>query len=128
MKIDVRGSTVPISYALEEHIRRRLAFALRRFAGKVERVVVRLVDLNGPKGGPDKRCRISAQLMTHGPTVMVEATSADAYLSVSQAAARLDERVARTLARQRDWTAPSRHALRRWQRQPRAPEAPDESA
>jgi putative sigma-54 modulation protein len=112
MKIEIRGSTVPISEALEEHILRKLDFALRRFADRLDRVVVRLVDLNGPKGGIDKRCRIAARLMSPVPSVIVEATDADAYMAVSQAAARLEERVARTLSKQRDRADPSRHALR----------------
>jgi hypothetical protein len=49
MMIEIRGSTVPLSEALEEHTSRRLTFALRRFADRIERVVVRLIDLNGPK-------------------------------------------------------------------------------
>lgn len=101
MIIEVRGSTVPISEALEEHILRRLDFAMRKFDGRIERVVVRLVDLNGPKGGPDKRCRVEARLLSRSQSLVVEAIDADAYAAVSQAVARLDERVARTLSKQR---------------------------
>lgn len=102
MKIEVRTANVPVSEALESHILRRLEFALRRFAPRVDRVLVRIVDLNGPKGGPDKRCRIAARLASPAPSVIVEATDSDAYVAVSQAAARLDERVTRALARQRE--------------------------
>jgi putative sigma-54 modulation protein len=100
MRIDLRSSNVPISEALREHILRKLDFAIRRFARHVDRVVVRLVDVNGPRGGPDKRCRIIAHLAPTG-SVIVEAMDADAYAAASQAATRLDERVARALARQR---------------------------
>ncbi len=98
--IDLRSSNVPISLSLREHVSRRLDFAIRRFAQHVDRVIVRLVDLNGPKGGPDKRCRMLLYL--DGPeTVVVEATDSDAYAAVSQAAMRLDESVARALMRRR---------------------------
>lgn len=100
MIIDLRGSNVPISEALREHILRKLDFAIRRFASRVDRVVVRLVDVNGPKGGPDKRCRMIAHLSS-AESLVVEATDADAYAATSQAAARLDERVARALTRRR---------------------------
>lgn len=100
MMIDLRSANVPISEALREHIVRRLDFATRRFASRVSRIVVRLVDVNGPKGGADKRCRIIAYLEPTG-SVMIEATDADAYAAASQAATRLDERVARALARER---------------------------
>ncbi len=79
----------------------------------VVRIVVRLVDLNGPKGGVDKRCRIAAELSARVPGVLVEATDADAYVAVSQAAARLDERVTRALARRKGWPASTRAEVRR---------------
>ncbi len=100
MTIDVRSSNLPISEALREHIARRLDFAIRRFAGGISRVVVRLVDVNGPKGGSDKRCRIIAHFSTRG-SVMVEAIHEDVYAAASHAAIRLDERVSRALQRRR---------------------------
>ena len=100
MPIDLRSSNVAISVALREHVARRLSFALGRFTHRVERVTVRIVDLNGPRGGPDKRCRIVVRLMP-ARNILVEATDSDAYAAVSQAANRLDERVARELARER---------------------------
>jgi ribosome hibernation promoting factor len=97
-KFDLRSQHLPISEALREHIARRLDFALRRFARRVGGVVVRLVDLNGPKGGPDKRCRIVARLEP-AQSLVVEATDPDLYVAVSQAALRLDGRVARALTK-----------------------------
>jgi putative sigma-54 modulation protein len=113
MEIEVRASNVAVSEALETHILRRIDSALRRFAPRVARVVVRLVDLNGPKGGLDKRCRITAELCSPAPGMIVEATDADAYVAVSQAAARLDERVTRVLARRRSRSASTRAVVRR---------------
>jgi hypothetical protein len=37
-------------------LRERLKLALRRFSGEVTRVRVHLDDVNGPRGGQDKRC------------------------------------------------------------------------
>ena len=102
MNIEMRGSTLPISEALERHIARRLEFALRKFADKLGPVVVRLVDLNGPKGGIDKRCRIAARLASGAPSVVVESTDADVYAAISRAAARLADRVARARSMQTD--------------------------
>ena len=98
--LDLRSPNVPISVALREHVVRRLDFAVRRFAHRIARVVVRIVDVNGPRGGPDKRCRIVAHL-EGAQTALVEATDSDAYVAVSQAALRLDERVSRALTRRR---------------------------
>lgn len=107
MTIDLRSSNLPISEALREHIARRLDFAIRRFASRVSRVVVRLVDVNGPRGGSDKRCRIIAHFSSTG-SVIVEATDADIYVAASQAAIRLDESVARAIKRRRPRRASER--------------------
>lgn len=105
VSIELRSTNVPISVALREHVTRRLEFVMRRFSQRVRRVVVRIVDVNGPKGGPDKRCRIIARLEP-SRSVSVEATDSDAYAAVSQAALRLDERVARVLAKGRARVVP----------------------
>ncbi len=44
--------------------------ALSRFEGVVSRVKVRLVDVNGPKGGVDKHCRISTKFKTTGQIIV----------------------------------------------------------
>lgn len=83
------------------HEDRSTWLASRRFADRIDSVVVRLVDLNGPKGGRDKRCRMAARLSISAPNIVVEAIDADAYLAVSHAAARLDEQITRVVARSR---------------------------
>ncbi len=98
MKIDIRSSNVPVSEALSHHTRQRLGVALRSLGSHIDRVVVRLVDVNGPKGGPDKVCRMDVRLLPAG-RLLVEATDADAYVAISQAARRLEQSVARRLRR-----------------------------
>jgi ribosomal subunit interface protein len=104
MNIEVRTSNIPISEALQLHIRRKIDLALRRFEDRVEHVLVRLVDVNGPKGGSDKQCRIVARLPRSLPSVVVTATDGDPYVAVSRAVSRLQGRVARTHQR---WWSPA---------------------
>lgn len=98
MNIDIRTSTLPLSEALCTHIERKLAFAVGRFADRISAIHVRLCDLNGPRGGLDKRCRM---ILFAAPrqSIVVDATDADAYAAVGHAAMKLQERVARSLAR-----------------------------
>ena len=114
--IELRSWNVPLSEAMREHVVRRLGFALGRFAHRIERVVVRLVDINGPKGGVDKRCRIVVQL-TQARSVIVEAIDSDAYAAISQAAIRADETVARAITRRRTRPIACRHGGARLARQ-----------
>lgn len=49
---------------------------LSRFANRLTRVEVHLSDINGPKGGVDRRCAIEARPASHQPVaVNHEATS-----------------------------------------------------
>lgn len=96
MNIQIRGIGIPPTEALATHIERRIAFALSRFSAQIERVVVRFSDLNGPRGGSDKVCRVGFTVKGLGPDA-VEARDADLYLAVDQAAAKASRRVARML-------------------------------
>ena len=51
MRIDVQGLGFPLTAALLNHTERRLRFALTRTSDRISRVVVRLGDSNGPRGG-----------------------------------------------------------------------------
>ena len=101
MNIQIRSVGIPASEALTAHAERRLAFALSRFSSKIDRVVVRFSDLNGPKGGPDKVCQVGFTVNGLGPE-SVEAQDADLYCAVDLAAAKAGRRVARLLERTRD--------------------------
>jgi ribosome-associated translation inhibitor RaiA len=52
------SSNIQLSDELREYVDRRLGLALDRFAHRIERVQVRLEDVNGARGGVDKHCRI----------------------------------------------------------------------
>lgn len=96
MKLEVRTSNLQSSPSLEAHVVRKLEMSLRRFSARIERVLVRLADVNGPRGGADKRCRIAASL-SGGPSVIVEATHPNVYVAITHAAARLHAQVARVI-------------------------------
>lgn len=100
MKIDVRFHALQTSHALREHVGRRIHFRLSRFNGEVSSVLVRIGDVNGPKGGVDKRCQVTVR----GPTfssVTIEDLSADAYSAVDMALERAARAVGRGIERAR---------------------------
>ena len=63
-------------------------------------VDVYLTDVNGPKGGPDKRCRVVAHLPT-GP-VVVRRAGRDPVAAVTAAAVRCRRLIRSRLRRRRD--------------------------
>ena len=58
MTIDIRFRGLANSEFLRAHIVRRIHFQLRRLGKALGAVVVRLSDVNGPRGGVDKRCQV----------------------------------------------------------------------
>lgn len=97
MNLDIRSRGFALTPPLREHAERRLGFALARFSPRLGSVTMRLEDVNGPKGGEDKRCRIEARLEGH-PALLAEATGDDLYRAIDTAADRLGRAVARALA------------------------------
>ena len=73
---------------------RRVRFALRRLSWLVPRAKVQLSDINGPRGGIDKRCRIEIDAAGAQP-VLVTALARDWRAAIDEAVSR----AARTLMR-----------------------------
>ena len=105
MTISVRGDGIDVSPELGGLVERRLSFALSRFGGRVRAVSVGLTDLNGPRGGIDKRCSMQARLAPRG-SVRVEDTDSDLPAAIDRAATRLARAVTRALERRREGARP----------------------
>ena len=101
MRIHVRSRGFDLTNALRAHAERRLLFALGRFGRRVQSVMLRMDDVNGPRGGADKRCQIVARLVPWGD-VRVEEPDGDLYGAIDRAADRLDRAVAREIERRRE--------------------------
>ena len=96
--------------AIADLARTRLAFALGRFAGRVRSVSVRLTDVNGPRGGLDKKCVIAVRLERSPRVILIEDADTDAEVVVCRCAERTARAVARAIDSTGDWRslAPSR--------------------
>ena len=81
---------------IRKYAGRRVRLALDRFRD-VRRVVVFLDDLNGPKGGMDKFCRIVAECGF--ASVVVEESQTDWHAAIASATHRLAHNIARDLKR-----------------------------
>ena len=99
MQIEIQARNFSLTRAMRAHIERRLAFALSTCNRHVRRILVRLSDINGPRGGSDKRCQL--EVMLPGQSVVIEDTEADLYVAINRAAARAGRTVMRQLRRKR---------------------------
>lgn len=99
MQIDIQSRGFSLTDALLSYAQRRLLFAMSYCSGHVNRVAIRLSDVNGPRGGADKRCHI--QVVLAGiPDVVVEDTEVDLYTAIDRAIDRARRTVVRKVDRQ----------------------------
>ena len=100
MEITVHARGFALTTAIETHLQRQLRFALDHLDDRVRRVFVRLSDINGRRGGIDKRCQVQVTLAGSGD-VVIEDVQTDLYLAVSRAVERAAAAVTRRLGRLR---------------------------
>jgi ribosomal subunit interface protein len=88
MQIQVHAKGFDLTAALKEHAEQRVEAAVDRLVKDGARARVTLEDVNGPRGGEDKRCRI--QLTGFGVKAEpVDATSDDMYAAIDIACTKL---------------------------------------
>jgi len=98
--ISVRVRGVEWNDALQKLVERSITFAVDRFSRQVGRISVYITDLNGPRGGVDKMCQITADVKAGRPVLILE-RGADLSSMVHRAARRLGYRIARQTQRHR---------------------------
>lgn len=102
MHIQIEPPQVPAlnPAAWRELAERRVRFVMRRLRSEVMHVHVRLVDVNGPRGGVDQRCQLSVATEAHG-TVVVSALHGSAAGALNAALRRAATALLRLWQRQR---------------------------
>ena len=96
---------IELSSRLKAYVGRRVHFSLGRFADRIRGLCIRLRDVNGPRGGLDKRCDI---LIDAGPRhrIVIRERQATIHAAVAFAA----ERARRALRRHVNVAANGRRA------------------
>ncbi len=103
MRIVIQANGFVLTEALRAYTEQRLATTLGWAGDRMRRLAVSLSDINGPRGGIDKRCKIQVQL-GGGQEVVIEDTEADLYVAIDRATDRADRAVVRRVERMRDFT------------------------
>lgn len=99
MQINIQAFNFTLTDALRERVQRRLRFALGGREESIQRIVVRLSDINGPRGGKDMCCHILI-VLEHLPDVVIKDVETDLYVAIDRAFDRAGRAVARQLSRQ----------------------------
>ena len=98
MLIDTRAMGFSLTDGILGHVEARVDSALGPFSRWVLKATVRLEDVNADHGGDDKRCSIVVALRRHGVEI-AEATNANLYAAVDEAANRIRRSVRRATKR-----------------------------
>lgn len=101
MKINIQAQNFTLTKAIRSHITRRLGFALSARSEYISHIKVNLSDINGPRGGVDKRCQIMV-VLPKLPDVVIEDKEVDLYVAIDRAVDRASRTVDRRLNRRRD--------------------------
>jgi hypothetical protein len=93
-------------------VEQRVRFALRRLGTEVQRARISLRDINGPRGGVDKQCRLTLKTDAYG-TLVVTAQAQSSGHALDRALQRATQALVRVWQRKRRplRTPASEHAL-----------------
>lgn len=103
MLFSIRAAAdVPATADFMRESERRLRFATDRFQPRIRELGIVLRDLNGPRGGRDKYCRVVAKLH-HGGALSIEETRSSFIEALRRAARRLRMTLSRQLGGKRPY-------------------------
>ncbi|MDB2704986.1 HPF/RaiA family ribosome-associated protein [Pseudomonadota bacterium] len=101
MQIDIQARSFTLTTALKEYAELKLKSSLSGCQDRLRRVVIRLSDINGPRGGEDKHCHI--QVVLPGMSdVIIEDTEENMYSAIDKATDRASSAVTRKVSRKKN--------------------------
>ena len=100
MQLHIHGQNLLATPSLRDHMETRIEAALDRVAHSIRSVVLRFKDVNGPRGGADKRVHLSIRF-NNGEEVYIEDRDRDVYHVVNRVAGRAKHVVKRHLQKRR---------------------------
>ncbi len=95
---NVRATGGLLAASERSYVQRRLGRKLGKFASSIERTSVRVDDVNGPKGGVDKRCRIKV-VLSGLPSIVVDERHRSLRTALDGALDRVGNAVRQSLGR-----------------------------
>jgi hypothetical protein len=89
MKIEVKQDKVELQNSFITNIHQNLTTGLTRFDRMIRRICVKIADINGPRGGEDKSCRIQV-FLKRTSSIIIEERGASIFAVVGKAISRVD--------------------------------------
>jgi hypothetical protein len=98
MRIDIQANGLILTSGLRQHIKQRLLTSFQRTQQHFRKISVRLLDINGPRGGLDKRCRLHIGLVG-GQDLVIESTDTQLHNAIEGAAHRAESNLFKRLGK-----------------------------
>lgn len=117
MKICLNTQGFDLTPAIDAHVKKQLHQHLHSSHDYITAVDVFLGDINGPKGGIDKRAMICVQLASR-LSIRVETVHPDLYAAIAVAARKTQRSVKRTVRRNKRLARAQLRELRRYPADP----------
>lgn len=96
MLLDIQALNFPLTKSIHNYVERRICFSLSSRDEHIQRIIVHLSDINGPRGGKEKCCHVQVVLLQL-TDVVIDDTEADLYTAIDRAAERSGRTVGRCL-------------------------------
>jgi len=100
VQISIQTDGFDLSEGLRRRVQGRVAQVLSDNSGRISCIRIGLSDINGPRGGVDKRCRVRL-VMPGLREVVVDQVELDMYHAIDKALKRVGRAVARRVSRRR---------------------------
>ncbi|MFQ3237496.1 MAG: putative sigma-54 modulation protein [Paraglaciecola sp.] len=97
MLVHIQSRHFSLSEALSKYVKNKVQIMLGRYEAKIIRADVSLFDINGPKGGEDKCCKIIVKI-NGTSSIVVQETAEDLYDAINTCSRRVRRAVKRQLS------------------------------
>lgn len=112
MRILILGDHLPLTAEITAYARKRFDTALCKFDRRIQDVIIRVSDINGPKHGDDKRCRVTINLLRlGGGKILIEHIAGDLYAAIDAVANRAKVAVVRRVQKAKSFTHDSANGM-----------------
>jgi len=101
MKVSIQAKDFTLTDSIMAYVKDRINFLFRSRFNQIQKITVRLSDVNGPRGGVDKRCKVTIVLPRLNQ-VVIEDVQSDLYVAIFRAIDRASRTVNRRLNRLQD--------------------------
>lgn len=97
MLINIQSRHFSLSAALSQYVKTKVQVMLSRYEAKINSINVSLFDVNGPKGGEDKCCKIIIKI-NGSSSIVVQEIAEDLYDAINTCSRRVRRAVKRQLS------------------------------